>query len=65
MAQSVRTETIRVASRLAGGPRKLAALLSSPLADVMDWIAGTKEPPEAAFLRALAIVLDELDAEGP
>jgi hypothetical protein len=64
MAQSVRTETIRAASSILGGPRKLSAHLRAPYADVMEWIAGTKEPPEPAFLQALSILLDELDADG-
>jgi hypothetical protein len=64
MAHSVRTETFRLACSIAGGPRKLKELLQVPISDVISWVAGTKEPPEPAFLQALTIVLDDLDAGG-
>lgn len=56
--------TLRVAAELLGGPRQLRIFLRAPAADVAAWLAGTQEPPDSAFLRALELVLDDLDTGG-
>ena len=48
------------ANRL-GGPRKLRDYLRAPSADMVSWLAGLEEPPTPIFLRALELILDELD----
>lgn len=55
---------MRIAAELLGGPRQLRIFLRAPAADVAAWLAATREPPEPAFLRALELILDELDAGG-
>ena len=57
--------TMRIAADLLGGPRQLRIFLRAPAADVAAWLAATREPPEPAFLRALELILDDLDAGGP
>jgi hypothetical protein len=56
--------TMRIAAELLGGPRQLRIFLRAPAADVAAWLAATAEPPESAFLRALELILDDLDAGG-
>jgi hypothetical protein len=50
-----------MAARKLGGPRKLRDYLRAPSADVVSWLAGVEEPPTAAFLMALELILDDLD----
>ena len=59
--KGVKTKTLQLAAEMVGGPRKLRDALKAPSADVMAWLAGDKEPPEEVFLRALDLLLDELD----
>ena len=47
-----------------GGPRQLRIFLRAPAAEVAAWLAATREPPEPVFLRALELILDDLDAGG-
>jgi hypothetical protein len=56
--------TLRIAAELLGGPRKMRIFLRAPAADVAAWLAATREPPDEAFLKALELILDELDAGG-
>lgn len=56
--------TLRIAAELLGGPRQLRIFLRAPAADVATWLAATKEPPDSAFVRALQLILDELDTGG-
>jgi hypothetical protein len=62
MAYSVKTKTLQVAARKIGGPRKLRDYLRAPSADVVSWLAGVTEPPAPVFLRALELILDDLDS---
>jgi len=55
---------MRIAAELLGGPRQLRIFLSASAADVAAWLAAIREPPEAAFLHALELILDDLDAGG-
>ena len=63
VARTVRARTLRVAADRLGGARKLRDLLGVSSAEVADWLAGVREPNETAFLRALELILDGLDAE--
>jgi hypothetical protein len=55
---------MRIAAELLGGPRQLRIFLRAPAADVAAWLAATMEPPESVFLRALELILEDLDAGG-
>ena len=61
VAYSVKTRTLKMAADRLGGPRKLRDHLRAPSADIVSWLAGLEEPPTAVFLRALELILDELD----
>ena len=61
MADSVKIRALRLAARLLGGPAKLRDALNASSADVADWLAGTREPPEEVLLRAMDLILDDLD----
>ncbi len=58
---SVRTRVLRAAASLVGGPRKLRDLLQVRSAQMMAWLSGAEEPPRNVFLRAVHLVLDELE----
>jgi hypothetical protein len=51
-----------MAAKRLGGPRKLRDFLRAPSAEVVAWLAGVEEPPAAVFLRALELILDDLDS---
>ncbi|MGE5640092.1 MAG: hypothetical protein ACM30H_08355 [Clostridia bacterium] len=55
---------MKQAADLLGGPARLRESLKASSADVAAWLAGTKEPPQAIFLRVVEIILDELDRRG-
>ncbi len=61
VAFSVKTKALQIAARKLGGPRKLRDYLRMPTADVVSWLAGIQEPPMPVFLRALELILDDLD----
>lgn len=61
MADRLDTEVLRLAARILGGPRNLLARLEASAADVEAWLAGTREPPREVLLKALEVILDELD----
>lgn len=61
MAYSVKAKTLQMAAKKLGGPRKLRDYLRAPSAAVVSWLAGVEEPPTAVFLRALELILDDLD----
>jgi hypothetical protein len=58
---SVRTRVLRAAAALSGGPRKLRDLLQVRSSEMMAWLSGAEEPPRNVFLRAVHLVLDELE----
>ncbi len=62
MAFSVKTRALRIAAQKLGGARKLRDLLRVPTADVVSWLAGIEEPPAPVFMRALELILDDLDS---
>jgi hypothetical protein len=61
VAYSIKVKTLQMAAKRLGGPRKLRDHLRAPSAEVVSWLAGVAEPPTAVFLRALEVVLDDLD----
>jgi len=65
MANAVKTRALRLAARMVGGPAKLRDRLRVSSADVAAWTSGEREPPAEAVLKALDLILDDLDAGGP
>ena len=61
MSGATKREAVNLAAELLGGPAKLRERLKASSAQVAAWLAGTKEPPPAVFLRVVEIILDELD----
>lgn len=55
---------LQIAAEMLGGPRKLRGYLGASSAEVASWLAGIEPPPQHAFLRALELILDDLDAGG-
>ncbi|HWA36763.1 MAG TPA: hypothetical protein VG873_02775 [Burkholderiales bacterium] len=62
MSDSIGIRVLRTAARMQGSPARLRDALQVTSAEVADWLAGTQEPPEDVVLRALALILDGLDA---
>lgn len=61
MASGTRIRVLKAAVRATGGARKLRDRLGVRSAAVAAWLAGTEELPEPVFLRALELVLDDMD----
>ncbi len=61
MPDSVTVRALRLAARMLGGPAKLRDALKVPSADVADWLAGAREPPQEVLLKAMDLILDDLD----
>lgn len=61
VAFPVKTKALQIAARKLGGARKLRDYLRVPTADVVSWLAGIEEPPTPVFLRALELILDDLE----
>lgn len=55
---------LKIAAEMLGGPRKLRSFLGASSAEVANWLAGVEPPPQHAFLRALELILDDLDTGG-
>ena len=64
MVDKVYSRTFQKAAELAGGTKKLARELRTPLADLEKWMAGTAAPPLPIFLKAIDLVLDETQPPG-
>jgi hypothetical protein len=50
-----------MAAHRIGGPRNLRDHLRASSADIVAWLAGIEEPPTEVFLRALDLILNDLD----
>ena len=61
MTHSVKARTLQLAAKRLGGPRKLRDYLRAPSAEFISWLSGVEEPPVPVFLRALELILDDLD----
>jgi hypothetical protein len=59
---SVKAKTLQLAAKRLGGPRKLRDYLRAPSAEFVSWLSGVEEPPTPVFLRALELILDDLDS---
>jgi hypothetical protein len=59
---SVKAKTLQLAAKKLGGSRKLRDYLRAPSAEFVSWLSGIEEPPTAVFLRALELILDDLDS---
>ena len=63
MALSIYNRILQRAADLVGGHRALARYLQVPLLDLYAWMRpGAEPPPDAAFLSAVDLVLNDLDA---
>lgn len=63
---SIRHQAIRRAAEIVGEYRKLARRLRVPADELVRWINGKEQPPNAAFLECVDIILeneDSLDGE--
>lgn len=58
---ALQTRTIRMAAAVLGGPLKLRARLDVSATELMHWLSGKEPPPREIFIRALEIILDDLD----
>jgi hypothetical protein len=59
---SIHNRTLQKAADHVGGPRALARYLKVPLGDLYAWMRpGAVAPPAAVFLRAVDLVLNDLD----
>ena len=54
------SRTLERATRVVGGPARLAQELGIPEAQLVDWLAGRGKPPNDVYLQALDLV-----ASGP
>ena len=61
VGSSVERRTLEAAAAILGGPRKLRDVLKVPSAKLVAWLAGREPAPREVFLKALDIVLDDLD----
>ena len=64
MTGGTKARVLRIAANILGGPRQLRSFLGVPSASLANWLAGIGEPPHEVFLKALQVILDELDAGG-
>ena len=62
MERDLASRTLRIAASLVGGPRRLAYSLGASPSDVIAWLSGSSEPPREAFLKALEVILKDLEA---
>ena len=59
---SIYSRTLQKAAEKLGGERALARYLKVPLADLFVWMSpGSVPPPRDVFLRAVDVVLDDLE----
>jgi hypothetical protein len=62
VALSIYNRILQKAADLVGGHRALARYLKVPLLDLYAWMRpGAEPPPDAAFLNAVDLVLNDLD----
>jgi hypothetical protein len=59
---SIRHQAIRRAAEIVGEYRKLARRLRVPTDALVRWINGKEQPPNAAFLECVDIILENEDS---
>jgi hypothetical protein len=64
VARPLKVMVLQIAAEMLGGPRKLRGYLGASSAELVSWLSGIEPPPQHAFLRALELILDDLDAGG-
>jgi hypothetical protein len=57
----VHARTLAKAAELIGGERALARYLKVPMAELFVWMRGATPVPDHIFLRAVDLVLNDLD----
>lgn len=60
-AAPVQTRTMRAAAAALGGSLHLRDRLGVTSAEAMAWLSGAELPPREVFLRAVELVLDDLE----
>lgn len=59
---SIHARTLQKAAEIVGGQRALARYLKVPMPDLFAWMRpGSVSPPENVFLRAVDLVMNDLD----
>lgn len=61
VAKLTKTKVLRLAAEKLGGARKLGEFLAAPSADIASWLTGKVEPPTPIFMRALDVILNDLE----
>lgn len=56
--RNVRTEAVRRASEILGGPPKLRKYLGVSALALSVWMAGTEPPPTEIFLKVVDVIVD-------
>jgi hypothetical protein len=62
--QSTYARAMHSACLILGGVAQLAEHLRVPAAVLRDWLEGESEPPQAAFLAAVEVILLHLETPG-
>jgi len=65
MDKDLGSRTLRVAASLVGGPRRLAQHLGASPAHMLAWLSGTTAAPRDVVLKALAVILKDLEDREP
>ena len=61
MTHPVKAKALRLASRRLGGNSRLRDFLRVPAEQLVRWMAGAEDPPTPVLLKALEVILDDLD----
>jgi hypothetical protein len=62
--ETVKSKTLMRAAALLGGIDRLATYLGVSRPDLFNWMAGHGEPPDATFLLAVDVVLEDSENNG-
>jgi hypothetical protein len=57
----VKAKALRLASRKLGGNRHLRDFLRVPAEQLVRWLGGAEDPPTPVLLKAVELILDDLD----
>ena len=59
---SIRQQAVNRAAEIVGEPRKLARRLRVPMDELLAWMKGRGQPPNAVFLECVDLILDNEDS---